>query len=603
MRQHRKESSSLIALARAALAGPERTVLFERDRAGTWAGLSNRTLTARAEAIARGLLDRGITPGDRVGLMSANRIDWIVVNLGILFAGAVTVPIYATQALDQIAFILADSAARALFVDTPETAGRLRAAGIAMAPVVFDAPANDPQSLASLLSLGSSLDTTLDGAVDPRAMAMLIYTSGTTGTPKGVMLSHHNIASNAVDSFEIVADVLRPGDAVLSILPFAHSYETMNIFGYLVRGASIFINRRIESLLEDLRSVRPVAMFAVPRVFERTYAGIIATSLAAGGVRAKLVPWALATGREYQRALLTGTPNLGLRVSFALAQRLVLRTLRAKLGCDRLRFFVSGSASLHLDLALTFAAAGILIIEGYGLTETSPAATVNRPSDYRFGTVGRPIPNVEVRLADDGELCVRGPNVMLGYYHQPEETAAVIRDGWLATGDIATIDADGFVRIVDRKKEIFKTSGGKFVSPMRVEAALARSPYIAQAVVIGEGAAHPAALISPNWTTLRAHLELPADASPQRLASDARVRALLAGEAQRTTCDLAAYEQIRWMGILPRDLTIEDGELTPTLKVRRRVVEGRYAALIGEHTDPAAASAERIAYGAKRRGR
>ncbi len=298
-------------------------------------------------------------------------------------------------------------------------------------------------------------------------------------------------------------------------------------------------------------------------------------------MRAKLVPWALATGREHQRALVAGTaPGLALRLQYAVAFRLVLSKLRPQLGCDRLRFFGSGSAPLQLDIALAFAAAGIEIVEGYGLTETSPVVTVNQPGDVRLGTVGRPIPNVEVKLADDGELLVRGPNVMLGYYHHPEETAATIRDGWLSTGDIATIDAEGFVRIVDRKKEIFKTSGGKFVAPSRVEGALTRSPFVAQAVVIGSGKAHPAALISPNWVALRAHLELGEDAAQDRLAADERVRAFIAAEAQRATAGLASYEQIRWTGVLPRDLTIEDGELTPTLKVRRRVVEARYAALV-----------------------
>jgi long-chain acyl-CoA synthetase len=589
MRQIVEESSSLLDLVRGALAGPERDVAFERDASGAWAGISNHVLVARAEAIALALRTRGLGSGDRVALMSANRVDWIVANLGIQFAGCVTVPIYATQALDQVAFILDDSAARVLFVDTLEVAARLRAAGIALDPIAFDAPAANPNGLAHLIAEGMSQRergagelARIAAEIDPDALALLIYTSGTTGTPKGVMLSHRNLVSNASDSFAIVVDTIRPGDPVLSILPFAHCYESTNIYGYLLRGAKIYVNRRIEGLLDDLRSVRPVVMFAVPRVFERTYAAIVAKSVAAGGVRAKLVPWALAIGREHQRALLDGTPSLALRLQEAIAFKLVLSKLRPQLGCDRLRFFGSGSASLQLDIALTFAAAGITIVEGYGLTETSPVVTANDPGNVRLGTVGRPIPNVEVALADDGELLVRGPNVMLGYYHHPDETAATIRDGWLATGDIATIDADGYVRIVDRKKEIFKTSGGKFVAPSRVEAALARSPFVAQAVVVGNGKAHPAALISPNWDALRAQLELGSDASQARLATDERVRAFIVTEAQRATADLASYEQIRWAGVLPRDLTIEDGELTPTLKVRRRVVEARYAALVPE---------------------
>jgi long-chain acyl-CoA synthetase len=583
-----KESSSLIALVRGALAGPDRDVLFERDGSGAWVPLSNAGLLARAEAIALALRARGLQTGDRVALMSANRVDWIATNLGILFAGCVTVPIYATQAIDQIAFILDDSDARAFFVDTPDLAARLRLAGIALEPIVFDAPPAAPSALAQLIAAGEARRAAAPGklaaiadAIDPHALAILIYTSGTTGTPKGVMLSHRNVAANAVDAFALVADAIGPGDPVLSILPLAHIYEGTNVFGYLVRGAQVYVNRRIEGLLDDLRSVRPVAMFAVPRIFERTYAGIVAKSVAAGGLRAKLVPWALKVGLAYRRALLDGAPGVHLRVEFAIAHALVLGKLRAQLGCDRLRFFVSGSASLHLDIALTFAAADMTIMEGYGLTECAPVVTVNHPASFRVGTVGRAIPSVEIRLDDDGELLVRGPNVMLGYYRRPEETAAIIREGWLHTGDIATIDADGFVRIVDRKKEIFKTSGGKYVSPTRVENALLRSPFVAQAVVFGSGKAHPAALISPNWIALRARLEIPAGEP----AANEAVHAFLCAEAQRMTADLASFEQIRWAGVLPRDLTIDDGELTPTLKVRRRVVEERYGALVREYGD------------------
>jgi long-chain acyl-CoA synthetase len=584
--------ASLVELVRGALAGPERDVLFERDASGAWIALSNRDLLDRAEAIASELRARGIASGDRVALMSGNRVDWIVANLGILFAGGVTVPIYATQAIDQVAFILDDSGARAFFVDTPDVAARLRLAGIALEPVVFDAPAGAPNAFAAFVAAGAARRANarddlaaVAAGLAPDALAILIYTSGTTGTPKGVMLSHRNVASNAVDAFGLVAGAIGPGDPVLSILPFAHIYENTNVFGYLVRGAQIYVNRRIENVVDDLRSVRPVAMFAVPRIFERTYAAIVAKSAAAGGLRAKVVPWALRAGLAYRRALLDGTPDLALRARFALAHALVLGKLRAQLGCDRLRFFVSGSASLHPDIALTFAAADMLIMEGYGLTECSPVVTVNHPNRFRLGTVGPPIPSVEIRLDDDGELLVRGPNVMLGYYHQPQDTGETVRDGWLHTGDIATIDPDGFVRIVDRKKEIFKTSGGKYVSPTRVETALARSPFVAQVVVFGSGKAHPAALISPNWAALRAHLDLPAGEPAARLASHEAVRAFLCAEAQRATADLASFEQIRWAGVLPRDLTIEDGELTPTLKVRRRIVEERYGDLVREFAD------------------
>jgi long-chain acyl-CoA synthetase len=262
----------------------------------------------------------------------------------------------------------------------------------------------------------------------------------------------------------------------------------------------------------------------------------------------------------------------------------VLRHVRDKLGCDRLRYFVSGGAMLHLDVALTFAAADIMIMEGYGLTECSSVVTVNHPGAYRIGSVGPPIPHVEIAVGDDGEIAVHGPTVMLGYYRQPEATAAVLRDGWFSTGDIGAIDRNGYLRIVDRKKEIFKTSRGKYVVPARVESAIARSPYVAQVVVIGNGREHTAALVVPNWATLRMKLNLPDGATPAELAARGDVRAFFIAECRRETRDLADFEQVRWVGVLPRDLSIDDGELTPTLKVRRRIVEERYAALVPEFT-------------------
>ena len=578
---------TLVQLVRDALDGPDRPLFHERDAGGDWTVLGAREVLARVTALAATLRDRGLVLGDRVALMSPNRVDWIVANFSILFAGGVPVPIYATQALDQVAFITADSGARFAFVDTPQVAERLRAAAIALDPIVFDASPEAPDSLAAAIAHGRTLQTELP-SVEPDDLAALIYTSGTTGMPKGVMLSHGNLASNARAAFDLIPSVITPGDPVLSVLPFAHIYENTNLFGYLLRGATVYVNRRIESLLDDLRAVRPVAVFVVPRVFERTYAGIHTAAREAGGLKARLVPWALAIGRRYKRAELDGAARGPLlRVQFAVARALVLKKLRAHLGCDRLRIFVSGSASLHLDLALSFAAADMPIMEGYGLTECSPVVSVNRPSAARLGTVGRPIPGVDVRLAADGEILVRGPNVMQGYYHQPAETAAVLHDGWLATGDVGTLDGDGYLRIIDRKREIFKTSGGKYISPARVEAAIGRSPFVAQVAVFGSGKAHAAALVSPNWSAVRSRMGLAAELPAAELAARGDVRRFIAAECARKTADLAPFEQIRWTGVLPRDLTIEDGELTPTLKVKRRMVETRFASLVAEFEEPA----------------
>ena len=417
---------------------------------------------------------------------------------------------------------------------------------------------------------------------------MLIYTSGTTGQPKGVMLTHHNIASNAVDAFSCIRDVLRPGDRVISVLPYAHIYESTNVYGYLVSGSVIFVNTKIENLVDDLRSVEPAMMLGVPRIFERVLVAIVSKVKNEGGARAKIVPWALATGREYMRAKSAGKAiDAALAVQFALARTLALNKIRPALGLAKLKFCGSGSAPLHSDTALTFMGFGVPISEGYGLTECSPVVTVNDPLAPRIGTVGSPIPNLEIKLADDGELLVRGPGVMKGYYRDRAATDRAIVGGWLHTGDIATIRPDGFVKIVDRKNELFKTSGGKYIAPGRIESALLRSLYFNQAMVFGKGHAHPRALVSPNWANVRGELALAAEIPADELRGRPDVIAFLESEARARTADLAPFEHIRKIAILPRDLTIEDGELSPTQKIKRRVVEAHFAELIGEAPAPA----------------
>jgi long-chain acyl-CoA synthetase len=305
-------------------------------------------------------------------------------------------------------------------------------------------------------------------------------------------------------------------------------------------------------------------------------AALYARAKAEGGLKAKLVPWALATGREYAEATLEGrsAPAL-LQAKYALAQRLVLAKIKPALGLDRVRALASGSAALHRDIALTFAGMGIPIAEGYGLTETSPVVTANRLGSIRYGSVGRPIPNVQVKIADDGEVLVKGPNVMLGYYHLPDEHP-LTADGWFMTGDIGKLDADGYLYITDRKKELIKTSAGKYVAPSRVEAALKRSSYIAQVFVLGDGRPYPAALVAPNWDLIRKDFSIPAEVPTAAISERADVEEFVRKQVHDMSADLASFEQVRKIALLPRDLTIEDGELSPTLKVKRRVVETTY---------------------------
>jgi long-chain acyl-CoA synthetase len=576
---------TLPAVIRRSLSYPRDAALLERV-ASTWTATSSQRLLERVEDLACAVRARGLQGGDRVAVMAKNCVDWIVADFAILFAGCVVVPIFPTQASDQVAYILRDSEARLVFVDTPEAAQTVRA--LTEVPVaVFQA--SGEESLAALEAQGAGLRANNDNrprewerALKPDDLAVLIYTSGTTGEPKGVMLSHYNLAFNMESSFGFAFDLLPKGSNVLSVLPFSHIYEHTILYGYMTRRMRHHIARDAENLLGDLRDVRPVTMTAVPRLFERVIARIIGRAKTEGALRARLVPWALGVGREYMSARTRGVnPGPALWVQYRIAHALVLRKIRPRLGLDRLVYFVSGSAPLHFDVAMTMLGCDIPIVEGYGPTECSPVVTVNTFSENRYGTVGRTIPGVEIAIAPDGEILVRGLGVMLGYYKNEAATAQALRDGWYHTGDVGEVDTDGFLRITDRKNELFKTSGGKFIAPARIESAIKRSIYVNQALIVGEGRAHPVALVSPNWELVRNELGIANDIAPGVLAERGDVIEFMTDQVREYTADLATFEQVRRIAVLPRDLTIEDGELSPTLKVKRRIVEQRYAAPIG----------------------
>lgn len=577
---------TLPALIRRSLAQPRDAVLVERV-GGTWTPTSSAELLTRIANLASAIRDAGLSHGDRVALIAADCVDWVLADFAVLFAGCVVVPVFPTQASDQVAYILQNSEAKLIFVDTAYAAGRLRQLPVQLPPlVIFEG--EDEDSLAAFEARGAQAHAqhpdwpqSLEAQIKPDDLAILIYTSGTTGEPKGVMLSHYNLAFTAQSSFQHAFNIILPGSDVLSVLPFSHIYEHCIIYGFMLAGVRHHISHNVDQLLDDLREVRPISMTAVPRIFERLLAGITAKAKAHGGLQAKLVPWALEIGRQYMSARTRKTnPGAALTLQFHIAHTLVLKKLRPVLGLDRLRFFVSGSAPLHFDTAMTLLAADIPIIEGYGPTECSPVITVNTFDANHYGTVGKPIPGVEIKLAEDGEILARGPNVMMGYYKNQQATAEVIEEGWYRTGDIGAIDADGYLRITDRKKELFKTSGGKFVAPSRVEGAIKRSVYVNQVMLVGDGRPHPAALISPNWDLVRMELNVPATVPAEQLVNRADVVGFLTREVRRNTSDLAKYEQVRKIVVLPRELTVESGELSPTLKVKRRVVEAKYAAEI-----------------------
>ncbi|GAC1313658.1 MAG: long-chain fatty acid--CoA ligase [Vulcanimicrobiaceae bacterium] len=568
----------------AALGGPSRERAFgERLAADDWSYTSSARMLARARTIAGALQGAGIAPGERVALISHNRVDWLAAAYGTLFAGGVLVPIFATLAHDQIDHIFTDSDARLCFVESPADARRLRAACPA-APRLISFDGDDPVDGDGSGGLAAfergAAPFVPPAAAAPNDLAVLIYTSGTTGLPKGVMLGHDNLISNAEGGAELLPERLRSPDApVLSVLPFAHIYEFTLLNIYIASATELSVTQP-DYLVRDLKDVRPVVMALVPRILERVLAGISGKARADGALKARLVPWALDTGRAFAAATQEGRrAPLALRVRYAIARRLVLAKIRPALGLDRLAHFVSGSAPLHRDIALTFAGAGIPIAEGYGLTETSPIVTGVSASAIRYGTVGRAIARTELRIAADGEIFVRGPGVMLGYYRAPEDRS-LSADGWFATGDIGTLDRDGYLSITDRKKELIKTTAGKYVAPGRVEAALKRSIYIGQCCVLGDGRPHAIALIAPNWSLVRAEFGIPLETPTAEIAGRADVCDRLRREAAAQTADLARFEAVRRVALFPRDLTIEDGELSPTLKIKRRVVEQRFAALV-----------------------
>jgi long-chain acyl-CoA synthetase len=563
---------------------PREHAFAERRGAAEWTFTSSTRMLERAAAIAGGLREAGLVTGDRVVLMANNRVDWIAADFGILFAGCIPVPTYATIALDQLDYILADSQAKLLFVETDAQAERVRAA-CPHAPRIVAFDDSGPNGLAALEAIGAARAAAdpegalqLADGVAPTDLAVLIYTSGTTGNPKGVMLSHDNLISNAVNAYTYGLDgIATRGEIVLSVLPYAHIYEHTGLLGYFFCGYDVYVTQP-DYLIEDLRSARPFAVSLVPRIFERILAGILAAAAAQGGEAAAAVPAALEIGRAYAAEIHAGrTPDPVLAQRYAAVSQLVFPAIKERLGLDRLRYFVSGSAPLHLDVALTFAGIGLTIGEGYGLTETSPTISGQRVDAVRFGTVGKPIPGMEVRIADDGEIQVRGNGVMQGYYGSRD---GFTEDGWFCTGDIGQLDADGFLTITDRKKELIKTSGGKYVAPSRVEAAARRSPYVGQCLVVGDGHPFPIALVAPEWSAVRARFGIAADVPTAEIAAREDVHDFMQSEVAAKTAELATFEQIRRIALLPRDLSIEAGDLSPAMKVRRRVVESRFADLI-----------------------
>ena len=569
------------------------TLSYKHD--GVWHSIPAVEMLQRVRHIAAGLYSLGVRRGDRVAILSESRPEWVLTDAGCMFATAIDVPIYPTLTAPQVRYILKDSGARVLVIQNEEKFLHVREAIAECSAiehiVFFEKPAGEEAggiSLAELEARGRALEATEpnlinDGALQirPDDLATIIYTSGTTGEPKGVMLTHENLVSNLIDSSSHLK--FAGDDSALSVLPLSHVLERMAMYMYLYHGMATYFAESLDTIGPNLREVKPTIFVGVPRIFEKIFARVKEKTAEKGRLNVAILNWAVAVGRDHAR-LSTRHQKIPalLELKRKLADKLIFSKLRTALG-GRIRLLVSGGAALPEELALLYIGAGLPIVQGYGLTETSPVITAGVMEDNRVGTVGKPIRNVDVRIASDGEIESRGPNVMRGYYNKPEETRAVFTDdGWFKTGDIGAIDEDGFLHITDRKKELFKTSGGKYIAPQPIEQLIKGSRFVNQVVLVGNGRKFPGALIVPDWERVESYAQLKGIKTRNRaeLCKHPRVIDLFERQITGLTTDLAKYERVKKVALLENELTIEGGELTPTLKVKRRIVDEKYRPVI-----------------------
>jgi long-chain acyl-CoA synthetase len=557
----------------------------------TWSQVAGRT-----KAIAAGLHSLGIGNEDRVAILANTRIEWVLADLGIMCAAGATTTVYPTTEPADATFIVADSGSKVLFAENPTQAGKIAGAQLpALTHVVLIDGAPDPEAAVPQLTLAEleqrgeqalaaepGLIERIATTIEPEHLATLIYTSGTTGRPKGVELLHRGWCWEAVAQSQL--GIMNPDDLQYLWLPLSHSFGKTLLCSIIHVGLPTYVDGRVDKLVEMLSVVRPTLMCAAPRVFEKVYNKAVTTAQDAGGAKAKIFGWAVGVGRQKVALEQAGKPLPGmLKVKYGIAEKLVFSKLQARLG-GRIKALVSGSAPLSPDIAEFFAAANLPICEGYGLTEASAANFVNRPVKIKIGTVGQALGDLECRIDDDGEVLMRGAPVMRGYHNLPNETAeAFTADGFFRTGDIGTLDSEGFLSITDRKKDLVKTSGGKYVAPSHIEGLFkAVCPYTSQAMVIGQARNYCTMLIALDPDAIAGWAASgPLAGRPySEIVASPEVNALVAGYVEELNGKLNRWETIKKFTILSRDLTIEDGEMTPSLKVKRRVVENNFAAEI-----------------------
>lgn len=573
----------------------ERPALMYKDD-GRYVGIPYREVKERVELFANGLASLGVRKGDRVAIISENRPEWAISDLAIVSLGAVDVPVYPTMTARQNEFIFNDAGVKLAIVSNQfqlnkvmriidEVKSLEKVVVMSEKGIALEGPT---LAFSAVLEMGRTYRAENPGhmaaataTVKPDDLLTLIYTSGTTGNPKGVMLTHANLASNIIASAQVID--FGASDTLLSFLPLSHSFERMaGYYTAFACGATIAYAESVETVRDNMLEVKPTIVTTVPRLFERIYSRVIKQVDSGSPVKKRIFRWAIAVGKRHARARRHGRVNPLLSAQHAIADKLVYSKLRERTG-GRMKFFVSGGAALASEFGEFFEAVGLKIIEGYGLTETSPVISCNRLDNYKWGAVGMPIPGVEVRIAGDGEILSRGPNTMKGYWNNPQATAEVIdKDGWLHTGDIGHLDAEGFIHITDRKKHLFVSSGGKNIAPQPIENLFLSSKYIEQFMLIGDRRMYLTALIVPDFDALKEYADsnnLPYKDQVE-LARHPKVNSLIETEINHIQRDLANFERVRRFTLLDRQFTIEDGELTPTQKVRRKAIEERYRSII-----------------------
>jgi long-chain acyl-CoA synthetase len=552
-----------------------------------WKVIQAYEMLRRIAGLSKGLLALGVRAGDRVALFAPNCPEWHIADFAIQGAGGVVVPIYFNESPDRIAYILADSGARVVFIAGEAQARKFDELRVRISTVEHVICVKAPEGLAQPIEpyeplIAAACDADVAeyrsrvAKITPDQLLTIIYTSGTTGEPKGVMLTQSNLASNALDSTS--AQKYETDDIALSLLPLAHVYERVTDYGHFFRGVAIAYVEQPENVAQALLEVRPMIAAAVPRLYEKIYASVIEKGHRETGTKRKIFDWAITVARDAVpwRAHKESAGTL-LYAKWLVANAIVYKKIRQGVG-GRIRFFISGGAPISAELVEFFWSIGIEMFQGYGLTETSPVVAVNTMRANKVGTVGRPIPHVDVKIAADGEILVKGLCVMQGYYHKPEQTREVFTRGWFCTGDIGKLDEDGYLVITDRKKELLKTAGGKFIAPAPIENKLKTSPYILNAIVVGDRRKFASVLIVPNADTIAAQARAigRADFAAERIATDPWATQLIAEEVERLMASFAQYERPKRFALIDKDFTYASGELTYTLKLKRRVIEERY---------------------------